>query len=480
MKVLGSYRPVVVACQALIVSSLWSVPVFSQQDPIRISIDTQKELGPMEIGRFGLGQGGLSDVPMWQDRIPEIRSLNPRLIRLFIQEYFDVYPKRGTYHWKTLDESVSTILKTGAQPLMCIAIKPKVLYPVINQDIVEPTQYAEWEELIYQMVKHYEGKNIQYWEVTNEPDIGESGGCPSRFTAENYPRFYESTVKAILRANPKAKVGGPALANVRSPIFKALLEHCSSRSIPLHFVSWHTYNSDPLRIRDTISYAKGLLAQFPALRCETILNEWNMSLRNPVQDPRFQPCFIAEVAYQMFEAKLDYSCYYHIRDYHVNQEQFGKFMSPEGNLFMARWWNDMPQFDGLFDFQNVVRPSFFTFKLLSRLVGNRLAAESMAGERQPHLFSAIEPSRDRINTLIWNFGLTAPSEIHVELEFKGVQNAWKAWQTALDAATPSNDENLRLVKSELESVSPQNSRLSIKLGTYDVRLVTLEKQAVRP
>jgi beta-xylosidase len=223
---------------------------------------------------------------MWEDRISEIQSLHPALVRLFIQEYFNVYPKKSVYQWKTLDRSVETILGTGATPLMCIAIKPKALFPQINQDIVEPGNYAEWEELIYQMVKHYEGKNITYWEVSNEPDIGESGGCPSRFTPENYPRFYEHTVKAIRRANPRAKVGGPALANVRSPLFKALLEHCSKRSIPLDFVSWHIYSSDP-KIRQTIDYAKSLLAGYSSAS-EKFLNEWNMS-PNPVQDPRFQP-----------------------------------------------------------------------------------------------------------------------------------------------------------------------------------------------
>src|SRR5438034_6772131 len=154
---------------AILLLLLLAVPSLPQGRSARIAIDLQKDLGPMEIDRFGLGQGGLSDAPMWEDRIPEIRSLHPRLIRLFIQEYFDVYPKKGTYHWEPLDRSVQTILDTGAQPLMCIAIKPKVLFPAINQDVVEPDNYAEWEELSYQMVKHFkEGqKNIQYWEVSN-------------------------------------------------------------------------------------------------------------------------------------------------------------------------------------------------------------------------------------------------------------------------------------------------------------------------
>jgi hypothetical protein len=81
---------------------------------------------------------------------------------------------------------------------------------------------------------------------------------------------------------------------------------------------------------------------------------------------------VVEVAWQMKDDGLDYSCYYPIRDYHVTFEKFTPFMSPSGTAFMAGWWNRMPQFDGRFDFQNNVRPAYFTFKLLSRLTGQRL------------------------------------------------------------------------------------------------------------
>jgi len=467
-----------VSLPGLFLLLLFASLALAQGTSVPITIDVHKGLGPMEIDRFALGQGGLSEDPIWNDRIPEIRSLNPRLIRLFLQEYFDVYPKKGIYHWNTLDQSVDTILAAGAHPLMCIAIKPKLLFPTINQDRVEPTSYAEWEELIYQMAKHYKerGSNIEYWEVANEPDIGEDGGCPSRFTAENYPRFYEHTAKAVLRADPTAKVGGPALATWRSPLLRALLEHCSSKKIPLHFVSWHIYNSKPLEIKDTILSVRKLLEEFPNLHCETILDEWNMSLMDPELDPRYQPCFIAEVAYQMFASKLDYSCYYHIRDYHVSMERFGRFMSPHGTLFMARWWNDMPQFDGLFDFQNVVRPAFFTFRLLSRLIGERLAVEPQPGEVQPHLLATLEPSRDRINVLIWNFALSAPPEVQVAIQFTGLEGQWKLWKTELDASTAGNDENQRLRRGADKDLSSGNPKFEIKLAPYEVSLITLEKR----
>jgi hypothetical protein len=451
--------------------------VFAQSASVRMTVEVGRELGAMDIDRFSLGQGGLADTPMWEDRIPEIRSLHPRLIRLFLQEYFDVYPRKGVYHWEKLDASVQAILQTGAQPLMCIAIKPKVLFPSINQDIVEPTSYAEWSELIFQMVKHYRDQNwrIQYWEVANEPDIGEDGGCPSRFTAENYPQFYEHTVKAILRADPAAKVGGPALAYWKSPILPALLAYCSSHSVPLHFVSWHIYNSDPLEIKATIESVKGLLAGFPNLHCETILNEWNMSLRDPVRDPRFQPCYIAEVAYQMFAAGLSYSCYYHIRDFHVRPEQFGAFMSARGTALMARWWNDTPQFDGLFDFQNVLRPSFFTFRLLSRLTGKRLALELPSESSGPHAIATIEPLGDRVNVLLWNFGLSAPPKHEVLLQFKGLQGKWQWTQTTLDATVPGSDENQRLARTRAAAVQ-SSAEIQINLEPYQVCLMTLEKK----
>ena len=232
---------------------------FAQEQAVQVTVSLADRLGPMHIERMALGQGGLSEEPMWEDRIAEIRALRPAVIRLFIQEYFDLLPAPGRYHFDTLDQSVDTILATGAEPIMCICFKPKVLFPVVDQDIVEPNDYGQWEELIFRMVRHYKQRDprIRYWEVANEPDIGESGGCPYRFQPENYTRYYRHTVEAILRADPDALVGGPALAGVRSPILPRLLEFCEKEKVPLHFVSWHIYSSSPQQVRGTIDLRQG-------------------------------------------------------------------------------------------------------------------------------------------------------------------------------------------------------------------------------
>lgn len=425
----------------------------------------------MEIDRFSLGQGGLSEQPMWEDRVAEIRALHPRLIRLFVQEYFDLLPAPGRYHFDSLDRSVDLILRAGAKPLMAIAFKPRVLFPVVDQDVVEPNDYERWEDLIYQLVRHYRdrGAGIRYWEIANEPDIGEDGGCPYRFQPESYARYYQHTAAAIRRADPEARVGGPALASWKSPILPRLLETAEGGKSPLDFVSWHIYSSSSHDIRATIEGIKALLSRYPALHPETVLDEWNMSLDRPSKEPRFQPCFVLEVAWQMREAGLDYSCYYHIRDYHVDRERFAQIFSPRGASFMARWWNRMPQYDGLFDFQNTIRPAYFAFKLLSRLGGERLPAQS----DDPAVHALL--THDQVyyvhNLLVWNY---SPDPVKVKLLARDLPAGLVAKRRRLDAAAPSNDENVRLRQLDDLALRGGTEPIEIELEPYGVEFWSLE------
>ncbi len=420
---------------------------------------------PIEIDHIALGQGGLSADPIWDSRAAEIRALHPRIIRLFVQEYFNLLPARGKYNFETLDQSVDLIRRTGATPLLAIAIKPAVLFPKIDQDIVEPNDYAAWDALIFELVRHYKqrGSGIQYWEVGNEGDIGEPGGCPFRFTPENYVRLYQHTAAAVKRADPRAKVGGPALASWKSPLLPALLEHCAKGGSPLDFVSWHIYNSDPMAIRATIEGVKSLVAHYPALKPQLILDEWNMSLSNPVTDRRFQPAFVVETAWQMKDAGLDLSCYYHIRDYHVEREAFAPFMSAKGASEMARWWNRMPQYDGLFDYQNTMRPAYFAFKLLSRLRGSRLPFASE--DKHIHGFFTWDDIYKTHNLLVWNF---SDQPVRLSLDIANVDGVYAVNRRQLDALTASNDENLRLKPLPRFPLTAEQNKYEIELEPFGI------------
>jgi xylan 1,4-beta-xylosidase len=443
--------------------------VFGQS--AQVNVDFSKNLGPMKMEQMALGQGGLSEEPMLASRTVEIRALNPAIIRLFVSEYYDVIPEPGRYHFATLDSMVTNILATGAKPFMSFCLKPKLFFPVIDQDIVEPNDYKAWEEFVYQVVKHFKDRKagIQYWEVGNEVDIGEDGGTPYRFKPESYARYYKHTISAILKADPKAKVGGPALAYFKSPILPELLRVCAAEKIQLDFVSFHNYTNKPTDIRGQIEYVKDLIRKYPSLNPETIINEWNMHLFDPPLDPRFQPCFVAETIWQMKDAGLDWSCYYQIRDWYVNYDTFAKVFSSNGAAFMTRWWNRQAQFSGLIDYQNQLRPAYYTFKLLSRMAGDKLEVKS--SHDKVHGFATHDPRLRMHNMMLWNF---SDQPVEVKINLKDLPKDMRVRHIVLDASGAGLEENQRLRPDPFVQIKKGDQEVSLKLEPWGVHYWSFE------
>ncbi|WP_432710538.1 GH39 family glycosyl hydrolase [Pedobacter sp.] len=409
---------------------------------------------------------------MLAGRISEIKILKPGIIRLFVSEYYDVLSADGKkYNFETLDKMVDDIRKTGAKPFMSFCLKPKFFYPVIDQDIVEPNDYKKWERFVYNVVKHYKDRNsgIVHWEVGNEVDIGEDGGTPYRFKPEAYATYYKHTVAAIRKADPEAKVGGPALSWYKSPILPELLRRSSAEKLPLDFVSFHTYHNSPTAIREQIRYVKALIAEYPSLRPETIINEWNMDLFNPPLDPRFQPCYVAESIWQMKDAGLDWSAYYQIRDWYVSYDTFEKVFSKKGAAFMTRWWNRQAQFSGLIDYQNQLRPAYFTFKLLSRMAGNKM--EMNSSDDKVHGFATHDPQLDMHNMMLWNFS-DQPKTISINLE--NFPKDMRIRHITLDATGSGMEENQRLRPAPFVNLKKGSHTLTIKLEPWAVHYWSLE------
>jgi hypothetical protein len=244
--------------------------------------------------------------------IPQIAQLHPQTISLFIMEYFNLYPRHGEYSWNKLDKALDAIRATGAKPIMCLCIKPKVLYPKVDQKVVFPSSWEEWESLISNLVRHCsEGRlEVGYWEIGNEVNIGEPGGGPYFFQPTHYLAYYTHTVDAIRRADPRAKVGGPTLASwdrgpllgKDGPILDALIDYCAEGKAPLDFISWHLCDNNPRLFRKEIREVRAMLAKHERLKdVETILDEWNMSLSNPVMNSYFQPAFVLENTLGFYE-----------------------------------------------------------------------------------------------------------------------------------------------------------------------------------
>jgi hypothetical protein len=444
----------------------------AQSPSAAVTLDLNHKLGPMNIDRFSLGQGGFSSEPMFADRTAEIRLLKPRVIRLFLQDYYDLLPAPGKYQFSILDPSVDSILKAGAKPLLCIVFKPKVLFPRIDQDLAAPTSWPAWEALVYNLVHHYKERNGGgwYWEVGNEWDIKSGGGTPYHMTPAQYTLFYQHTVAAIRRADPQARVGGPAQAYFTADLIPALLAFCAKTKVPLDFVSWHGYHNDPQWFRKTIDSMHEQLRQYPGLHPETVIDEWNMALAQADVDPRFQPAFIAETTFQMLEGGLDISCYYHIRDYPFAADQFRKFYPESDVAEQEIFWDRIPNYLGLFDYENQVRPSYFVFRLLERLTGDRVGVDSSSDT--VHGMATVDQSLGTVSVLLWNYSEKATD---VSVHLKNVPADGSLRRYVLNTADPDLDDTARLQGQPLQKVSIGEVPLSFRLEPWGVTMISIAK-----
>lgn len=445
--------------------------------PIHLSVAPYATGNILDMGYFGLGQGGVSSRPMLAGHVDTIRNLKPKILRLFLAEYYNVYPDHGVYRWDLLDAAMRPAAECGAGLLMSLCLKPKVLHPQVDQESVHPNDYAEWEELVCQVVRHCQEQcfNVKWWEVFNEPNAGETGGCYSHFSPEDYCTYYEHTVRGVLRADPVAKVGGPAMLGFYTEYARALLSHCRDRKVKIDFLSWHTYRNEVAVFVERLRASREVLAEYPELKCQNIVDEWNISLNWDRTDPAFHTCALAEITRQMIDHGLSASCYYHIRDWHFDTEDMSRMMSQPGLAAMDYWWNQSPYFGGLFDFQGNVRYTYFLFKLLSRLGGGRLTVQG-TGEAVQGL-ATYNPTLDSIQVMLWNFQQQPPPARQVEIEIgRLMPGKWSCRRYLLDTSPGLVDENDRLRVMHQEIFEGQaHATLAFTLAPYAVTLLTLKR-----
>lgn len=217
-----------------------------------------------------------------QKMVEPLRQIGARLIQLD-QLYDLVVPitkdnnGRLTADWSALDGPLDLVRQSGTRPVMVLDFTPAVLssLPYLENSerrAVPPTSYAAWDTLVYQTVRHIKDKKIDvaYWSVWNEPDYGMfwnvdprrytrwafaagdadqwtpstiRAAAPGAFRAVaqriEYARLYETTARAVKRADPDALVGGPNLGTFSKEWMATFLNVCRERHIPLDFVSWH-------------------------------------------------------------------------------------------------------------------------------------------------------------------------------------------------------------------------------------------------
>lgn len=159
--------------------------------------------------------------------------------------------KDGTlaFRWAQVDKVYDSLLQIGIRPHVELSTMPVALASGTTTiddwqwNTTPPRDYAEWGQLVEAFARHCQDRygldEIAQWyyEVWNEPNINYWTG-----TQEDYWKLYDVSAAALKAVSPRLRVGGPVTAH--ASWVPAMIEHCSTKGVPLDFISTHIYPQD--------------------------------------------------------------------------------------------------------------------------------------------------------------------------------------------------------------------------------------------
>jgi xylan 1,4-beta-xylosidase len=380
--------------------------------------------GTLELYRHALGQGGINPRPLSDTVAQALKTVKPRLVRIFIQEFFNIYRSPNTFAWDKLDAYLNAFEKTGAQVVASLTIKPPLLFPRVDHRISMPNDIERFQDVIYQLVTRYSARThiVTHWEILNEPDIGELGGTPYLITdAEDYHAFYEMVSKPILAAYPKAKIGGPAVANTDKDLLPRFVQQCARAGTPLDFLTWHTYSDDPEQHARVISRIREA-ARAHSGNPELMVTEWNksfdpISVEELAYDNR-RAAFTAAAIIRMVQEKVDWSFYYHIQDQVFYPDEFRPFFADLDT--MTEFWNQKPLRFGLFGLNDEIRPQYYVYLFLSLLGGEEVETESS----EPDIKAIAGYDSKKVSLVAANFNPEESKDVVLQINFERLRDVF--------------------------------------------------------
>lgn len=218
-------------------------------------------------------QGGEEKIPMLAPAQDQIRALTPNYIRIdHLFDFYEVIKKdesnQITYDFSNLDQRVNEILNLGAIPFLSLSYYPSAISSNPADGFIT---YESWQNLVAKVIQRYSGEkqigNI-YYEVWNEPDLF------GKMNPETYFQLYKASVigsQSCVNCLP-FKIGGPAITTLKQDWLSSFLNSVKKENLRLDFISWHSYQIDPLKTLYEAQVVDNLKAGFP--KAELIISEW--------------------------------------------------------------------------------------------------------------------------------------------------------------------------------------------------------------
>lgn len=330
--------------------------------PANIIIDASQPGSNISANLWqNFAQGGEESKDMIAPIINQVRSLQPKIIR--IDHLFDHHVKinGNQYDFSQLDGIVKTILQTGAIPMLSLSYMPPSLAKNGN-NTSPPNDWNQWRKLIAATVGRYSGKkglNIYnvYYEVWNEPDLF---GKWHYSKEPSYSTLYYHTVSAaqsVTNVNP-FKIGGPATTGFYPNWLKAILDYCYKNKLRMDFVSWHRYTKDLQDYEADFEKLNRILTDYPEyFTLERLITEFGPDSENSPWNDNKMSAVHAIAGTTKLLGKVHRVFAFELKD----------GPDPAGKKYWGRW--------GLLTHESqeaTSKPRYYAYTFLNQLSGKRL------------------------------------------------------------------------------------------------------------
>jgi xylan 1,4-beta-xylosidase len=380
---------------------------------------------------FGSGRAVLSLRDSYRQDLREVKKITDfkyvRFHAIFHDEvgfYDEDATGKPVYNFSYIDQIYDGLLANGVRPFIELSFMPKKLAgpnPVVQAFwykpfVSPPKDISKWDDMIYQFTRHlierYGEDEVAQWyfEVWNEPNLDFWDGEPRQAT---YFDLYDHTARAVKRASPRLRIGGPATAQAAWAV--DFIRHCAEKNVPVDFFSTHVYGNDTAQdvfhtdekiprdqmvCRAVENVHKQILAS-PMPKLPLFWSEFNAAYNNEqaVTDSTYMGPWLANTI-RLCDGKVDMMAYWTFSD--VFEEQ-GVVKEPFYGGF------------GLLAAGHLPKPAFNAFALMHRLGTERIDVASD---------SVLATVRDdgTLAVAVWN--MADPGALGVEkqipLRFSGV------------------------------------------------------------
>ncbi len=311
----------------------------------KISMDASVTFHNNATYCIGTGRMGLALQKAYHDQLAlvqeDIHFSHIRGHGLFCDDMaiYQTYEEDGVqkveYNFTYLDMVFDDYQSLGLKPFVELGFMPYKLASDSNTvfhwkgNVTPPADYTKWADLIKATINHwfdrYGKEEVLTWpfEVWNEPNLTAfwKGADMSE-----YFKLYEISSKAVKEADPRLRVGGPAICGVDDVRWLTeFLTHCSKHKLPLDFVTRHAYATESPDHKGHYAYqklrtAKVFLDELQVSRqiidsfeeymgMEMHITEFNTSYTPlcPIHDTNLNAAYIARLLSEMGDTSASYS-----------------------------------------------------------------------------------------------------------------------------------------------------------------------------